>query len=52
MSDQTGENSKGNVLGLEKTTSNGTPPQLAEEELARVVGGYIGETENLSGHRV
>jgi hypothetical protein len=39
------ENPKGNTLGSEKMISNGAAPQLTEEELERVVGGYIGETE-------
>jgi hypothetical protein len=38
------ENPKGNIFGSEKT-GNGVAPQLADEELERVVGGYIGETE-------
>jgi hypothetical protein len=39
------QNSKGNTFGSEKMIGNGAAPQLTEEELERVVGGYIGETE-------
>jgi hypothetical protein len=39
------ENPKGNTLGSEKVIGNGAAPQLTGEELERVVGGYIGETE-------
>ncbi len=38
------ENPKGNIFRSEKT-GNGAAPQLADEELERIVGGYIGETE-------
>jgi hypothetical protein len=33
------------TFGSEKMIGNGAAPQLTEEELERVVGGYIGETE-------
>jgi hypothetical protein len=36
---------KSNTLESEKIIGNGAAPQLTEEELERVVGGYIGETE-------
>jgi hypothetical protein len=40
---------KDNLFRSETKSGNGTAAQLAEEELERVVGGYIGETEkNLS----
>jgi hypothetical protein len=39
------QNPKGNTFGSEKMIGNGATPQLTEEELERVVGGYIGETE-------
>ena len=39
------QNPKGNTFGSEKMIGNGAAPQLTEEELERVVGGYIGETE-------
>jgi hypothetical protein len=33
------------TFGSEKMIGNGAAPQLTEEELERVVSGYIGETE-------
>ena len=33
------------LLRHKKMIGNGAAPQLTEEELERVVGGYIGETE-------
>jgi hypothetical protein len=39
------QNPKGSTFGSEKMIGNGAAPQLTEEELERVVGGYIGETE-------
>jgi len=36
---------EGNIYGSEKRAGDKAAAQLAEEELARVVGGYIGETE-------
>jgi hypothetical protein len=39
------QNSEGNIFGSETKTGDRAAAQLAEEELERVVGGYIGETE-------
>jgi hypothetical protein len=39
------QNPKGSTFGSEKMIGNWAVPQLTEEELERVVGGYIGETE-------
>jgi hypothetical protein len=39
------QNPKGDLLRLEKKTGYGATTQLAEKELERIVGGYIGETE-------
>jgi hypothetical protein len=39
------ENPKGTIFRLEKKAGNRAASQLADEELERVVGGYIGETE-------
>ena len=39
------QNPKGSTFGSEKMIGNGAVPQLTEEELGGVVGGYIGETE-------
>jgi hypothetical protein len=36
---------KSNVFRAENKIGNGAAPLLAEEALAHVVGGYIGETE-------